>query len=243
MGNLIWVALVLFLVYGVIKLIPGVFAMLGNNAFANGDVEKAMEFHKKAADRGKPENKITYALLLMRTGNFREAEGILNSIILYGGVKSNVKYTAKAYRCMIYEKTDRLDEAIEDAEEIFESFKNTATYGIVGYLRQCKGDAALEFCKEAYEYNSDDRDICDNLAVAYLRTGDLDKAEEITAKLREDFPQFVEGFYHSAITALKKGDKKAAAECLESIDDCKRTAMTTVSEEEIEKLREEINNA
>lgn len=245
MKLIITIAAAMLLVYGVIKLVPSVFNILGNRAYAAGNKEKALKYYKKSSEvfGGSTNNKISYALILMRTGRFQEAEQLLNNVILFGGAKPNEKNSAKAYRCMAYQKLGRLDEALEDAEELFENFKNTTTYGMLGYLRQLKGGAELEFCKEAYEYNSDDRDICDNLALAYIRTGDYDKAEEITDKLREDFPKFTEGYYHSAIIAIKKGDKNAAEEYLDQIAGCNKTAMTTVSEEEINNLREEIKNA
>ncbi len=245
MKSIITFGAIALLIYGIVKIIPSVFWVLANRAFADGDKEKAMKHYKTASEifGGSANNKITYALMLMRVGRYAEAELILNNIILYSGVKPNVKYTAKAYRCMAYQKQGRLDDALEDAEELFERFKSTTTYGMLGYLRQLKGGAELDFCKEAYDYNSDDRDICDNLAVAYIRMGEFDKAAEITKDLREKFPEFTEGFYHSAIVALKKGDKKAAEEHIDAIKDCSRTAMTTVSEEEIDRLREEIKNA
>ena len=245
MGKLIIVLMAALLIFGIIKLIPGIFAALGNNAYSNGDKEKAVSFYKKAAEfgGGTANNKMMYALLLMRIGSFNDAERILNGVILYSGAKPAEKHMAKAYRAMLYSKTGRLDDALEDAEETFESFKNTTTYGMLGYLRQLKGIDSLNFCIEAYEYNSDDRDICDNLVAAYISAGKYDEAEKLTDKLRAEFPEFVEGFYHSAVIALKKGDKDSAAEYLDKIAECNRTEMTTVSEEEIKNLREEIKNA
>ena len=125
----------------------------------------------------------------------------------------------------------------------FASVKNTLTYALLGYLRQSMGDPSLDFCLEAYDYNDDDRDICDNLTVAYYMTGDLDSAEEMAKAEREKFPAFVEGFYHSAQIAAKKGDKKSALEFLDEIKNCNRTVMTTVSVDDIEALKEELKNA
>ena len=243
--KIILIILAILIIVGIYKLIPSVFAAKGNAAYADGDVKKAIEFYEKAIkfSGGKPQHKPAYALMLMRTGNFEKAERLLNEVILYGGVKQNEKMNAKLFRCRVYQKTGRLDEALEDAEEIFESYKNTTVYGMICYLKQLKGGAELELCLEAYDYNSDDRDICDNLAVAYIRSGELAKAEEITAELREKFPNFVEGFYHSAVVAKLRGDKTAALEYLDSIEECRRTMMTTVSKEEINALRDEIENA
>lgn len=223
--------------------LPMINSAKAEKALAGGDGEKAEEYLKKAASSGKAGYKIKYALFLMRGGKFSEAEKLLNEVILFGGANQNEKVTAKLYRCIAYQKTDRLDEALEDIEEIFEVFKNTAVYGMICYLKQLKGGAELELCLEAYDYNSDDRDICDNLAVAYIRSGKIDEAEEITADLRERFPSFAEGFYHSAVAAKLRGDKAAAIEYLNGIENCRRNMMTTVSQEEIDNLREELENA
>ena len=74
-------------------------------------------------------------------------------------------------------------------------------------------------------------------------TGNLEKAEEIAKMEREKFPAFLEGFYHSAQIAAKRGDKESALSYLEEIENCRRTAMTTVSVEEVEALKEELKNA
>lgn len=245
MKSIILIAMAVLAVVGIYKLIPGIFVAKGNAAYSDGDIKKTLEYYEKAIklSGGNAQHKTAYSVMLMRTGDFKKAEQLLNEVILYGGAKPNEKINAKLFRCMVYQKTDRFDEALEDAEEIFETFKNTTVYGLIGYLRQLKGGAELDLCLEAYDYNSDDRDICDNLVVAYIRSGELKKAEKIAKDLRENFPAFVEGFYHSAIIAKIRGEKALAKEYLEAIKDCKRTMMTTIREEEINALREEIENA
>ncbi len=243
MKDIILIAMAALVIVGIYKLIPGIFAAKGNAAYTEGDMKKALEYYKKAIKfSGRGADKSSYALMLMRVGEFKDAEKILNESILYGK-KPEEKTNAKILRCMLYEKTGRVDEAIEGAEEIFETIKNTMVYGMVGYFRQLNGDAALDLCLEAYDYNSDDRDICDNLAVAYIRSGNLEKAEEITEDLRKKFPTFVEGFYHSAVVANMRGEKELALKYLDETENCRRTMMTSVSQEEIDAFKEEIKNA
>ncbi len=236
---------IILLIYGINKAISIIFVMKANKAYNEGDNKKALNCYKISTNLplASTSSKVMYALMLMRSGEFDEAEKLLSALILYGKMKPQEKFNAKAYRCMVKQKLGRLDEAIEDAEELFENCKNTVTYGMLGYLRQLRGGAELELCRQAYEYNSDDRDICDNLAVAYIRSGDLDAAEKLTEKLRSDYPDFAEAYYHSAQAALKKGDKTAAAEYADKIASCHFTAMTTVSQKDIEDLKEEIKNA
>ena len=241
--KILLIILVILLIVGIKKLIPAFYAAKAVNAYSEGDLDSAIAYYKKAANSGKADHKISYALMLMRKGEFRDAETVFNGMILDRNVLANDKLRAKIYRCMLYEKTDRLDEALEDAEEIYERMKNTTVYAALGYLRQKKGGAELDFCLEAYDYNSDDRDICDNLTLAYIRSGELEKAKALAAEIREKFPTFLEGYYHSAIVAKMLGDNAGAKEFLDEIENCNRTVMTTVSEEEIETLRRELENA
>ena len=235
------IIVVLFLAY---KILPVIFREAGRTAGYAGDYKKALSrlaIAVKLSPNAK--NKNLYGYMLMQNCKFRDAIVVFNEIAMDKSVKPVDKTTAKVYRAMAKTKVGENAEALEDGEEIFSAMKNTLTYALLGYLRQKNGDAALDFCLEAYDYNSDERDICDNLAVAYYMTGDLAKAEEIAKLEREKFPAFLEGFYHSAQIAAKAGDKKSALSYLEEIKNCRRTAMTTVSVEEIEALKEELENA
>ncbi len=239
--KIVLIILIALAVFGIYKLVPWFFAAKSGSAYAEGDTAAALEYAEKAIKfSGGCDKKMQYALLLMRAGKFSEAEQVLNEIILYSAAKQNEKMDAKIYRCMVYAKTGRGAEALEDTEEIFEVYKNTTVYGMLAYLRQLSGDSALELCEEAYEYNADDRDICDNLAVAYIRSGKFSEAEKLTDSLRAKFPKFIEGFYHSAVVAAKKGDKQSALEYISEIDNCRRNMMTTVSEDEISELKKEV---
>ena len=233
------------LIFAIYKGTPALFKYLALRALATGKNDKAISRYKVASTifGGNKQYKIEHALVLMRLGEYQNAETILTALILDRSLPQKNKISAKTYRAMAYLKQGRKEEALEDMEELFETAKTTITYGMMGYLKQLDGGAELDLCKEAYEYNSDDRDICDNLLVAYIRTGDYENADEIASALREKFPYFLEGFYHSAMLELKKGNKKAASEYLEKTADCKRSSLTTISAEDIENLRKEIKNA
>lgn len=240
-----YIVAIALLIFVVFKLTPAILKNFAVKALADGENDKAVSLYKTASQifGGNNQYKIEYSLVLMRLGEFKQAENVLNSIILDGKIAPKDKINAKTYRAMAYHKQGRTDEAKEDMEELYETAKTTVVYGLLGYLKQLSGGAELDFCKEAYDYNSDDRDICDNMLVAYTRAGDLEKADEIAKELREKYPQFVEAFYHSALLEIEKGNRQQAKEYLEKTADCRRSMLTTVSEEEIENLRKEIENA
>lgn len=246
----VWLGLALLaaiIIYGIYHFIPSYYIMQGNRAFSAGDEDGALMWYKKAYDTGrtKVEMKTSYAYLLMRTGHADEAEQILDTIIRVKGLKPEKRNLAKRQRCMVYYKQGRLDEAIEEAEELYADgeYENTTLYGMLGYFKLLRGDdinETLAFCEKAYAYNKEDRDITDNLSICYYRLGRYEEAETLSDKVIEKAPQFLDGYYHGAQIAVKLGKYDKASEYMEKISECKRTTMTTVSEEEVEALRQEI---
>ena len=221
---------------------PSFYAIKGRTAFANGDFAEAKRWYEKAMNTGKAQvsTRIEYSDALMRIGKFEEAEQVLNNILRYKLKPENEK-VAKLRRCMVYYKMDNLKEAYEDAMEIYnDGYKTTYLYGLLGYLKiqmDKNGDDTLAFCQEAYDYNSDDRDITDNLAICYYNKGEYEKAKELSDKILEGNPQFVEAYYHGALIEYALKNYKKVIEYLDKTPDCRWSTMTTVTKEEVEELR------
>lgn len=218
------------------------YAIRARKAYMAGQFAEAKRQYKKAIDTGKAKVaiRIEYADALMRTGNFEEAEQTLNNILRYK-IKPNDANTAKLRRCMVYFKQNNFTEAYDDAMELYnDGYKNTYLYGMLGYFKlykSPKSDDTLEFCKEAYEYNKDDRDITDNLAICHYNRGEYDKAKELSDKILEDNPKFVEAYYHGALIEYALGNYKKAMEYIDKIPGCRWSSMTTVKKEEVEALK------
>lgn len=245
LGLVLLAALIGILIY---RLLPSYYIMNGNKAFSAGDEDGALAWYKKAYDTGrtKVEMKTSYAYMLLRTGHADEAEKVLDPIIRVASLAPEKKNLAKQQRCMVYYKQGRLDEAMEDAEALMESgFRNTNLYGMLGYFKLVHGDDmkdTLSLCEEAYEYNSDNKDINDNLALCYYNLGRYNEAAKHAEKVIELAPDFLEGYYHGAQIAVKMGDYKKAAEYLEKTAQCRRSNLTTVTEKEVEELIQEVKN-
>ncbi len=243
LGIAVLVALLAYLVY---SNIPTMYMTKGNMAYQAGNEDEALVWYKKAYDTGKTNIKFksSYAYLLLRNGKADEAEAILDPIIRVKSLEPNKKNMAKQQRCMVYYKQGRLDEALEEAMEMYESgYKTTNLYGMLGFFMLLANkplDETLKICEEAYDFNSENRDILDNLSLCYYKMGRYEDAEKISDKLMESETEFVEGFYHGAQIALKLGKMDKARGYMSKIDSAKRSSMTTVSIEEVEKLKQEV---
>lgn len=240
---------VLVIGLAIYKYIPTFYAIKAQNAFEQGNYKESAEYYKKSMNTGRArlQTRINYCYVLMRLGKFNEAEKLLNPVISAGnlGNKEQYRNIAKQQRCMLYYKIGKKEEALADAQEMFEDgYKNTVMYAMLGYFKFASGENIEEvtrFCEEAYEYNDEDRDIRDNLSMCYLKLGEYEKAKELSDKIIEESPKFVEAYYHGAQIAKAMGDYDRAVELLENIKKCNRSAMTTISEDEVETLRREVS--
>lgn len=236
----------LVLIYGIYHFIPSYYIIKGNKAYAVGDDEASCAWYKKAYDTGrtKVETKTSYAYILMRTGNADEAERVLDTIIRVKSLDPKKKNLAKQQRCMVYYRQGRLDEALEEAYELYNSgYKTANLYSMLGYFKQLNNDPldeVLKICEEAYDYDDENRDILDNLSLCYYKLGRYEDAARISDKLLEKNTEFVEGCYHGAQIALKTGDMDKARKCVDMLAGCKRSGMTTITEEDIKKLTDEV---
>ena len=241
------IAVTLTLAYILYANIPTFYSIKGKKAINEGNYEKALLAFKKAVDTKRASGAIhlSYGMLLLRCGHPEDAVSVFNSIILYSKSKDNIKNQAKQYRVLAYHKLGQTEDALEEAQEIFESYKNTISYGLLCYLKLANNqpiDEVLPLCEEAYDYNSDDRDIVDNLTLAHIRKGNYEKAKELVDSMLEKFPSFTEAYYHGAVVYKKLGDINKARELLNAIqENCRRTYLTTVSLEEIEELKNSLN--
>lgn len=214
-----------------------------NAEYTNKNYEKALFYFEKAIKRGRP-SLIThtgYALMLLRCGKPKEALERINGVLSTMNLPQNIKLQAKQIRALINYHLGEWDEAYEEASELYEDGYQTSNMrALLGLLKisvNVPAEEALSFCEDAYDYDSDNRDILDNYLIALINSNKLDKAEEISEELLGIAPDFVESYYHSALLYQKLGDKKHAKELLGKIADCDRNNMTTVSESEIENLK------
>ena len=101
------------------------------------------------------------------------------------------------------------------------------------YYKQGRLDEAIEDAQSMMNEGYRNSSIYGMLGYfKLLRNDDLD----------ESAPNFVEGFYHGIQIAMKLNKYDKAAEYAEKLKECKRSGMTTVTEEEVNKLIQEVKN-
>ena len=138
-------------------------------------------------------------------------------------------------------KCGNLDLVIEMTEEAMVDFKNTNLYQNLGLMYVLSGDGqkALEFNKQAFEYNSDDLIIMDNLAESYAMVWDTAQAQELYEKLLEQEPHFPEPYNSYGKMLCSMGEKERGIELIEKSLEKRFTYLSVLQKEDVEKMLEE----
>jgi tetratricopeptide (TPR) repeat protein len=152
----------------------------------------------------------------------------------------------KSNIALVQWKKGQLDDAVATLEEVFAGFKNTAVYGSLGYLLILKGDLekALEFNREAYDYNNQNAVIVDNLGQNYYLMGEYDSAGEVYEKLLAGKPDFPEPYYNYGLVLAATGCRERALELFRKALEQKFSFLSAITREEVEhairKLSEDV---
>lgn len=224
-----------------------IYATRGNVAFSQGDEAKALEWLEKAyrTKRAMPQHLTGYAFLLNKTGEPERAEQVLKEL-LAKQLPDPVRIQVSVNLATSYWLLGRKDEACEIMEEFYPEFKNTQLYGTLGYYKLLRGDdleEVLEFNKEAYEYNSDDLTILDNLAQNYYFLGRFEEARDMYEKLMEKQPKNADSYYFYALTLRELGQIDKAREQAAEAKGRKLALVTPLTQDEVNQLAEELGVA
>ncbi len=235
-GNLGFIVLALALAYMIYRALPNIYIVRANVAYNKVEHDKCLAFLEKAYQSGRmnAQNKVYYGYLALRLGKPDKAERLFQSA-LSSHPDENTRMQAKSNMALVLWKRKELPEAIALMEEVFETYKNTAIYGSLGYFYILAGDLdkALEFNKEAYEFNGNDNVIMDNLGQIYYLKRDYEKSAEMYEKLMERRPEFPVPYYNYALVKLELGDKEGAKALMRQALTFRFTYIAGVSEDQI----------
>lgn len=236
------IATVVVLVLGILKWYPDFCVSTAKRVYRK-DPEKALRWFERAEKRKMNIAQMEiYAYYLMREGKAEKSEEIYKKL-LKSGLNPQLRLKVRSEYAVLLTKTGRVDEAITELEDITVHYTNTTTYGSLGYCYLLKDSVrkAVNYNKEAYDYNSDDPVILDNMTQLYIKLGDYEKAKKYADEMLEKKPYFAEAYYDSAYVYLMLGDAERARELIEDAKCCKITFMSTVKEADIEKLEKAID--
>jgi len=221
------------------------YIILTNRYYKKGDLQKALRWLKKAYETSnkKPGTAILYGYLLLKTGNVNESEKVFLDM-LNSNIDQDSKMKAKSNYALVLWKKGQLEEAVRMLEEVFADYKNTTIYGSLGYLLILTGDLnrALEFNREAYDYNDSDPVILDNLGYTYYKVGNKKRAEEIYEKLMGLNPSFPEAYYNYSCIKKDMGELKKALEFANKAKNYRLSYLSNLTEEELDSHLKELEH-
>lgn len=233
----------IILVVILVIILPEILAFVAKIKFANGDLKASLKWFAIANRFGKLgiESLRYYGYILLRDGQFELAKTVLTRASL-DAKKPAAKKRVKAMLALCEWKCGNLDLAIDMSEEAMVDFENTNIYQNLGlmYVLSGNGHKALEFNKKAYEYNSDDMVIMDNLAESYALVGDTAKAAEMYEKLLEKEPHFPEPYYAYGQMLCDMGEKERGIELIEQSLEKRFTHLSVLQKEDVEKILENV---
>lgn len=195
--NYIILFLSIIILYFVFKKALTIYATVLFNGGKKEKALKILEFAYKFLKLS-PYNKALYSYFLLKQGELLKASEILNLLLLDKQLKLSDKYFAKSLVAIIKWKQGDINDAVEIMDEILKKFKTTLYYANAGFFYILKGDLlkALELNLKAYEFNSSNGMIQDNLAENYLLLEKYDDAKKIFDELMEKNPKFPEAYFH-----------------------------------------------
>lgn len=239
----IWVIVALLVIYVFTKR-SDLYGLYARRLYVTGKHKKAIKAFAVADKIGKlnGENKLVYGYVLLREGCLDEARKVLTVASMNPLEKDNLKKRIKSMRALIAWKDGDLKLATEMLEEVAEGFKNTSVYQNLGlmYIIGKNAEKAVEFCEMAYEYNSSDNVLLDNLCEAYVLAGDYEKAKENYEILMNRNPQFPEAYYGYGQLKIKLGEREEGLKLIKKSLDKNFTFLSVLQKSDVEKMYDEL---
>jgi len=232
-------AIIVLVLVAFYALRPTWYAGRGNAELMKGNAEKALSLFEKGASfpNAKPPQQIGYAYLLMKTGDPKKAEQVLEAAL--AKTKPGItRMQGLLNLATSYWLQGRKDEAVAKLEAVHGEYKNTTVYANLGYFKLLHGDLeeALAVNKEAYEYNDSDVSILDNLAQTYFMLGRYEEAAEWYEKTVAKKPKHAESYYYYALTLQKLGKPEEALEQARAAVGKPLSLVTPCSREDVDGL-------
>lgn len=231
----------------------------GKPAQAKEKYQAALGLYGEAVRLGNSAPNIlqAYALLLMREGEFERARELMEDMSRRKGLSDEDWVQLRLQYSIYLWHTGQLDRAIETIDRAAAKGMNGSIYSTLGMFWVDKArqsgefDSALEFNRQAMDYDDEDAATLDNMAQLYELMADAEGAGEKAAEYRGEAlkyykkaharkPRQITTIYYLARMLHRNGDDAGARELLEMRDTLYISAICPVTREMMEALAGEV---
>ena len=240
------IAILFIIIYVVYINFATIVYYIGSNKYKRNQIDEAYKYFEKAykIKNSSMKIKLYYIYYLLLRGDLDKSEKLLRQLS-EEKLTSDDEISVKLNMSIVMWKRNNIDAAIDILMELYEKYKTTIIYQNLGYFLILQNDyyKALEMNLEAYDYNSSNAGILDNLAITYCMLGEYDKSLKIYEELMLEKPSFPSAYYYYSFTLLKLNKTEEALQNLKQALKCNFTFLSAISKEEIEAKITEIENS
>ena len=225
----------------------------GKVAQAKEKYQAALKLYDEAVSLGNTASNIAqaYALLLMREGEFEKARKVMEDMSRRKNLSDGDWFQLRIQYSIYLWHAGQLDRAIETIGRAAAHGMNGSVYGTLGMYHVDKaretGDfgLALEFNRQAMDYDDEDAAVLDNMAQLYelMAEADSEKAEAYRAealkyyqKAHEQKPRQITTIYYLARMLHRNGDDAGARKLLAPRDTLYISAICPVTKAMMDEL-------
>ncbi len=221
--------------------------------------QTALSEYAEAVELGfqAPGTLLSYALLLMREGEFEKAREYMLLLNKQPKLPDDNRFQLRVNYSVYLWKTGKLDEAIATIRRAADMKLNGTIYSMLGMYLMEKArqtgefDEALAFNRSAVDYDDEDGEILDNMAQLYesmseyaQKRGEGDQSAEYRKQAMRYYekahaarPRQITSIYYLARLYLQEGRRDEALKLLSGVDTLYYTAICPVSRQMMEALK------
>lgn len=184
---------------------------------------------------------LMFIYMLLKAGKYDKAGEVIAKME-QREISDADRYTLLINKALFLWKKNRITESVELYEQLLEQGESSVLYSSYGYVVILTGDIpkAVEVNEKAYEYNSNDKAIMDNLGLAYVKAGKLDEAYDIYDKLMKKEPSFPEAYYNMAELLRLMRDYNGAVREMKKCLSMNFDGLTTITKKEAERKMDQL---
>lgn len=218
-------------------------AYKANIAFTKKDYTKALKLYDKITSKKNvnPAILIKYAYVAIYLGKLDLCKEQLDKVN-YDGLESDIlRSSYKQTEGLYIWKNGNIEAAIEIYKDLHNKYRSTSIYETLGYLLIINKNytEALQYNLEAYDYNSENQVIIDNLAETYYFLKQPGKAKELYVKIHETEaakqPKFAEAYYYYGLILKIEGKIDKAKEMFQKALTMRESYLSILTKKDIEK--------